>query len=253
MSWIKRNFKSIIYFSFIVPIILVALVSISHVTNWYGVTNPASWSIYLSVAVEIAALAALAAISAEMGSKVYFPFAIVTIIQFVGNIFYSYTYINVESKEFKDWIDLITPIAELFNIEKTDIVGHKRILSMFSGGMLPLISLSFLHMLVKFRSSKMEPAEVVEEKQNDDVSGLIDKIEELEKKLSELKQAPRPTEPEITPDPTPEPTPTETEQVSVVDDIPETTPEVTQQELEVPKEDPLIPKIKRLSYTRRNG
>jgi hypothetical protein len=30
------------------------------------------------------------------------------------------------------------------------MVGHKRFLALFAGGMLPLISLSFLHMLVKF-------------------------------------------------------------------------------------------------------
>jgi hypothetical protein len=30
------------------------------------------------------------------------------------------------------------------------MLGHKRFLALFAGGMLPLISLSFLHMLVKF-------------------------------------------------------------------------------------------------------
>jgi hypothetical protein len=35
-------------------------------------------------------------------------------------------------------------------VDPTDFVGHKRFLSFFAGGMLPIISLSFLHMLVKF-------------------------------------------------------------------------------------------------------
>jgi hypothetical protein len=94
MNWVQRNFKTIIYISFLVPILTVAFVSISHVTSWYGLSNPVTWSIYLSVGIEIAALSALAAISAQMGSKVYFPFGIVTLIQFIGNIFFAYQYID---------------------------------------------------------------------------------------------------------------------------------------------------------------
>ena len=81
MNWVQRNFKKIIYIAFLVPILAVAGVSISHVTTWYGLSNPLSWAIYLSVGIEIAALSAVAAISAKMGKKVYFPFAIVKLIQ----------------------------------------------------------------------------------------------------------------------------------------------------------------------------
>ena len=35
-NWFSRNFKTIIYVAFLVPIITVAIVSISHVTGWYG-------------------------------------------------------------------------------------------------------------------------------------------------------------------------------------------------------------------------
>jgi len=128
----------------------VAVVSISHVTTWYNLSNPISWAIYLSVGIEIAALSALAAISAKMGKKVYFPFGIVTLIQFIGNIFFSYQYINVDSQSFKDWVDLVDPIVSYLGVDSGDVVGHKRFLALFSGGMLPIISLSFLHMLVKF-------------------------------------------------------------------------------------------------------
>lgn len=154
MNWIQRNLKTIIYIAFLVPIISVAVVSISHVTTWYGLSNPASWALYLSVGIEIAALSALAAISAQMGRKVYVPFGIVTLIQFIGNIFFAYQYIDVDSKLFLDWIDLVDPLVQFMGIESTDIVGHKRFLAFFSGGMLPLISLSFLHMLVKFEEEE---------------------------------------------------------------------------------------------------
>jgi hypothetical protein len=148
--WFNNNYKTLIIAAFLIPIITVAIVSISHVTKWYGISNPVTWSVYLSIGIEIAALSALAAISANMGKKVYFPFAIVTLIQFIGNVFFAYTYIDINSKEFIDWVDLVSPLTELLGVESTDLVGNKRFLAFFAGGMLPIISLSFLHMLVKF-------------------------------------------------------------------------------------------------------
>jgi phosphoglycerol transferase MdoB-like AlkP superfamily enzyme len=170
MNWFQKNFKTIIYVAFLVPILTVAFVSISHVTKWYGLSNPVSWAIYLSVGIEIAALSALAAISAQMGKKVYFPFGIVTLIQFIGNIFFAYQYIDVTSQSFKDWIDLVDPLVSYLGVEAGDPIGHKRFLALFSGGMLPIISLSFLHMLVKFEEE--EKNKVVEVPSNIDIDAL---------------------------------------------------------------------------------
>jgi hypothetical protein len=149
-NWIEKNYKTLIIAAFLVPIITVAIVSISHVTKWYGISNPVTWSVYLSIGIEIAALSALAAISANMGKKVYFPFAIVTIVQFIGNIYFAYSYIDINSKSFQDWVGLVSPLVEFMGVDPTDFSGHKRFLAFFAGGMLPLISLSFLHMLVQF-------------------------------------------------------------------------------------------------------
>lgn len=170
-NWFSRNFKAIIYFAFLVPIITVAIVSISHVTQWYGISNPLSWAVYLSIGIEIAALSALAAISAQMGSKVYVPFGIVTLIQFVGNIFFAFEYIDINSEQFISWVDLTGPILEYTGIEQTDLQSHRRFLAIFAGGMLPLISLSFLHMLVKFN----EENTVKSDKTNRENSDLEDK------------------------------------------------------------------------------
>ena len=172
MNWIQKNFKTIIYLAFLVPIITVAIVSISHVTKWYGISNPTSWAIYLSVGIEIAALSALAAIAAQMGKKVYFPFIIVTLIQFLGNIFFAYSYIDINSQSFKDWVDMVDPLVQFLGVESGDMIGHKRFLALFAGGMLPLISLSFLHMLVKFEEE--------EKKKDSSLPVEITKVEEPE-------------------------------------------------------------------------
>ena len=152
-SWFSKNYKTIIISAFLIPIITVAIVSISHVTKWYGISNPLTWAVYLSIGVEIAALSALAAISADMGKKVYFPFGIVTLVQFIGNIYFAYSFIDVTSQSFTSWVELVSPLLEYIGVEPTDLVGHKRFLAFFAGGMLPIISLSFLHMLVKFTQS----------------------------------------------------------------------------------------------------
>ena len=150
MNWVQRNFRKIIYVAFLVPILAVAGVSISHVTTWFGISNPFTWAIYLSIGVEIAALSAVAAISAKMGKKVYLPFGIVTLLQFIGNIFFAYQYIDINGQLFKDWVEMVDPIVSYLGVESGDPIGHKRFLALFAGGMLPIISLSFLHMLVKF-------------------------------------------------------------------------------------------------------
>lgn len=190
MNWFQRNFKTIIYTSFLVPIITVAIVSISHVTAWYGISNPVSWAIYLSVGIEIAALSALAAISAQMGKKVYFPFGIVTLIQFIGNIFFAYQFIDINGQSFKDWVDMVDPLVSFLGVESGDMIGHKRFLALFAGGMLPLISLSFLHMLVKFEEEekskeKDEPTPV-----EVDIDELSIEAGKIEKQIENEKYTP---------------------------------------------------------------
>ena len=122
-NWLEKNYKTLIIAAFLVPIITVAIVSISHVTKWYGISNPLTWSVYLSIGVEIAALSALAAISANMGKKVYFPFAIVTIIQFIGNIFFAYSYIDINGQSFKDWVGLVSPLVEFMGVNQLILLG----------------------------------------------------------------------------------------------------------------------------------
>ena len=186
MNWIEKNFKSVIYFAFLIPIITVAIVSISHVTKWYGISNPLSWAIYLSIGIEIAALSALAAIAAQMGKKVYFPFVIVTLIQFIGNIFFAYQYIDITSQSFKDWVDMVDPIVSFMGVESGDFVGHKRFLALFAGGMLPIISLSFLHMLVKFEEEEKKKRGVLDI----DLEKLSKEIGKEEAKIDAEKYVP---------------------------------------------------------------
>jgi len=192
MTWFQKNFRTLIYVAFLVPIITVAIVSISHVTKWYGISNPLSWSIYLSIGIEIAALSALAAIAAQMGKKVYFPFIIVTLIQFIGNIFFAYQYIDMNSQSFKDWVDMVDPLVQFLGVESGDLIGHKRFLALFAGGMLPIISLSFLHMLVKFEEEEKKKDE--NQTLDIDIEKLSTEAGKLEAEVEKSKYTPSPEE-----------------------------------------------------------
>ena len=171
-KWLQSNLNNVIVGSFLIPILLVAFVSISHVTTLYSLANPLSWAIYLSVAVEIAALAALAGISAKFGKFIYIPFGIVTFIQFVGNFFYSYSHININSQDFKDWVDMISGLLEPIGVDPTDAVSHRRILAFITGGLIPFISLTFAHMLIVY-SSKIQTNEDNVEPVNDTVNDTV--------------------------------------------------------------------------------
>jgi len=171
-KWLQLNLNNIIVGSFLIPILLVAFVSISHVTTLYSLANPLSWAIYLSVAVEIAALAALAGVSAKFGKFIYIPFGIVTFIQFVGNFFYSYSHININSQDFKDWVDMISGLLEPIGVDPTDVVAHRRILAFITGGLIPFISLTFAHMLIVY-SSKLQTKEDVIDPVNDTINDTV--------------------------------------------------------------------------------
>lgn len=195
-NWIQNNLKNIIVTCFIIPILLVAFVSISHVTTMYELSNPIVWSIYLSIAIEIAALSALAAVSVKMGRFVYIPFIIVTIIQFLGNLFFAYSFINETSTSFKNWVELIGPLFEPMGVELSDVPSQKRILAFFTGGLLPFISLTFAHMLVVFTEKQKEIKNEEEKKGN---LTSENNIEDLSKKLSKWENENFPEEKPITP------------------------------------------------------
>jgi len=182
-NWFKRNYKTIIRISYIIPILVAAGISIYHVIRWYNITNPISWAIYLSIGVEIAALSALAGMTAKMNKFVYVPFLFVTLIQLIGNIFASYMYIDINGTAFKAWVELFNPMFESFGwVTNGNLLEHKRILGILAGAFIPLISLSFLHLLISF-NDKEEKEKTI--KKNKDVN--IKKIEPEVEDFTDLK------------------------------------------------------------------
>jgi hypothetical protein len=188
--------------AFLVPILSVAIISVSHVVRWYDLANPISWAIYLSVAVEVAALSSIAASSVRVkGFSVWFVFIIVTIIQFIGNIYFSYTEIDINSKEFKDWAELTFPIFDSFS-DTADLVSQRRLLAVLEGGLLPLIALTCLHFFIKYGDRDLEKPILPIEPEKPDLSQEADRIWEKAKELREEGKLPEVTPEDIEEEPT---------------------------------------------------
>lgn len=174
-EWIKNNPNRTM---FLIPIFLVAGISISHVVAWYDISNPFNWAVYLSIAVEVGAMTALVAATNRIKGGVWFMFGLVTLIQMIGNIFYSYKEIDPNSDLFKSWVELTSPLWEMLGSDITDIVSQKRWLAFLEGGLLPIISLTSLHFFVKYDTNQQN--ENTPEIPNDKEEKLIFNLQEDE-------------------------------------------------------------------------
>ena len=159
-QWVKDNPNRAM---FLVPILLVAGISISHVVSWYDIANPINWAIYPSIAIEVAAMTALVAATNRIKGGVWFMFILVTIIQMIGNIFFSFKEIDANGDLFKSWVELTSPLWEMLGSDPTDISSQKRWLAFLEGGLLPIISLTSLHFFTKYDRNRPEEKEEVNE------------------------------------------------------------------------------------------
>jgi hypothetical protein len=152
--------------AFLLPILLVVAMSISHVVSWYDIGNPFAWAIYLSVAIEIFALASVAAASININrASVWFLFILVTFIQVVGNIFFEFNDIDEKGKLFLSWMELVKPFFEDWT--PTD---HRRLLAIVQGGSIPAMSLIALNYYIKFGDKQRETTkEIIEEPKKEEL------------------------------------------------------------------------------------
>lgn len=184
INWITNNPNRAM---FLIPIILVAIISISHVVTWYDIANPLNWAIYLSIAIEIAAMTALVAVSTRIKGGIWFMFSLVTLIQVIGNVFFCFKEIDETGDLFISWVELTGPIWEFMGTDVSDSVGMKRWLALLEGGLLPIISLTSLHFFVNYEKRKDETDHLLSsEKNKEHLEESILQAEEIIKKTEEI-------------------------------------------------------------------
>jgi hypothetical protein len=150
LLWCARNKDSLLRVVFCIPIILSIIVSINHCIDYFKIANSLNWAIFLSISVEIAAFCTLIAlVIGKPGFHIVLPFFIITIAQLLGNVFYSFHFIEDDDAMFQVWEKFIkTLFASEDEPWNTDM--SKVWLSIIEGSIVPLLSLLSLHLISKF-------------------------------------------------------------------------------------------------------
>ena len=128
--------------TFVVLYLMVSIISTIHVIDFFLMSNPKWLAISLAVAFEVGAAASLASIiTLEKMNKgiVWSLFILLTLMQAMGNTYYTYIHLN----NFQGWI-------ELFGLVDEELIYQKRVLSVVSGAILPIVALGFIKSLVDY-------------------------------------------------------------------------------------------------------
>jgi hypothetical protein len=128
--------------TFISLYLIVSIISTIHVIEFFSLSNPYWLSVSLAIAFEVGAAASLASlIVLDKMNKllVWVLFITLTFMQAMGNTYYAFTNLH----DYQSWI-------ELFGLIDEDVIYQKRMLSLISGAILPLIALGFIKSLVDY-------------------------------------------------------------------------------------------------------
>ena len=159
-SWFKDNYRGIIITCLAVVPLIVSLISTVHVVNFFKLSNFEWLAITLAIAFEIGALSSLAALAVMDKINKYSLWAIfilITLMQMMGNTYYAFDFIATKIKVNPEWTQ---NWIDLFAIQGSDLPATQRILAIVSGAFLPVISLTFLHMLISYISATKDQENV---------------------------------------------------------------------------------------------
>ena len=182
----KKATSYFIIGTFVLLYVITSLISTIHVIDFFRLSNTEWLAIFIALAFEIGAAASLASIvTLDKMNKgiVWGLFVILTLMQAMGNTYYAYTHLS----NFQGWI-------ELFGLAEEELIYQKRILSIVSGAVLPIVALGFIKSLVDYiKPSEKQTLSEVEEKIENIFEEKIDeaiedKVEELEEKIEELEK-----------------------------------------------------------------
>lgn len=160
---------------------MVSIISTIHVIDFFRLSNPEWLAVTLAIAFEVGAAACLGAIiilNKTSKALVWMLFILITVMQMMGNMYYAYSHVH----DFTGWI-------ELFGLNEEEPVFQKRILSLVSGAILPIVALGFIKSLVDY----IRPSEEVITTVNDQITDAVTQtyVEEDEAPNANLVNAKR--------------------------------------------------------------
>jgi hypothetical protein len=189
----SRLVSGFIIGTFVTLYLMVSVISTIHVIDFFKLSNPDWLAISLAIAFEVGAAASLASLIAlkKMNKGlVWMLFFLLTAMQAMGNTYYAY--VNLDN--FTAW-------SELFGIVEEELIFQKRVLSIVSGAILPIVALGFIKSLVDYIKPEEEVIAQPEEKEvgeNKTPEAEPEPVENTEKKTEGVVLDELITEPLIT-------------------------------------------------------
>lgn len=133
---------------FILLYLMVSTISMIHSIDFFGLSNNKAMSISLSTAFEVGQVAALCGILILDKTNrfvIWSLFILLTAMQIMSNVYFCYKNLG----DYSQW-------SELFGLTEEDPMFQKRMLSIVSGAVLPVVALGFIKSLVDY----LKPTEI---------------------------------------------------------------------------------------------
>lgn len=136
-------------FIFTIIILFVSLTSFFHVMEYWTLTNKAPFYVITAIATELFILGSMLAI--RYTSVAWIPFIFGIFVQGIGNVFYSYINIQVDSVYFLAFQELFKPMFEIAYGDELELANYKRVLA-YSNGLFYLSPIVFLWAKLSLKS-----------------------------------------------------------------------------------------------------
>jgi len=171
----KKYIKTLIIILFLAVPTFSSFISTIHLINLFSLGNNTWISIILSLVYEIGSLAAF--VTPFVLTKLNKPllwsvFIILVFLQILGNVYYSFEYINIQLISNPQWLDSFKELSTYF--VGNDISQIKIFLSSLISVPIPLISLFFLKAVISY----IEPENAINGKTDDESKEIKELIVE---------------------------------------------------------------------------
>lgn len=135
---------------FVLLYLMVSGISMVNSFDFFHLSQGTTMSWILAISFEVGAacsLASLIILDRVNKNIVWILFILLTFFQIMNNVYHTFIHLN----DYQGWI-------ELFGLNEEDQIFQKRILSIISGAILPLVALGFIKSLVDYiKPSDIEP------------------------------------------------------------------------------------------------
>jgi hypothetical protein len=142
----KNKSERTVFLAFIIPPLVISIISMIHVVSFFELSNTSWLSWALAAAFEFASISALFALTALTKIKkntIWILFFAIVVMQVIGNMYHSYIHMEPANPDLLKLLSIIGADADA-------LPWTLRILGFLQGGVLPIVSLTFIKALTEY-------------------------------------------------------------------------------------------------------